>query len=160
MLPHRGKPISSKAVTVWRLTGALGALASGVAIGGVMWLLSQFHAPLWLLTVLAGVWVVQAIVWVVWIPPLRQRRWRYDIREEEIDIQRGVWSTRRTLIPMARVQYVDVRQGPLLKRYGLASIAVFTAAAAHEIPALPMEEAEQLCRLIAEWAKVVDDDDA
>ncbi|ADU94092.1 PH domain-containing protein [Geobacillus sp. Y412MC52] len=160
MFHDSGKPISAKAITVWRLTGALGTLASGVAIGGVMWLLSQFHAPPWLLMVLAGVWVVQAIVWVVWLPPLRQRRWRYDIREEEIDIQRGVWSTRRTLIPMARVQYVDVRQGPLLKRYGLASIAVFTAAAAHEIPALPMEEAERLCCLIAEWAKVADEDDA
>ncbi|AGT32024.1 membrane protein [Geobacillus genomosp. 3] len=154
-----GKPISIKAVTVWRLTGALGTLASGVVVGGVMWLLLRFHAPPWLWAVLAGVWVVEAIVWVVWLPPLRQKRWRYDIREEEIDIQRGVWSTRRTLIPMARVQYVDVRQGPLLKRYKLASIAVFTAAAAHEIPALRMDEAERLCRLIAEWAKVADSDD-
>ncbi|AOL34531.1 MULTISPECIES: PH domain-containing protein [Geobacillus] len=160
MLRNSGKPISEKAITVWRWTGALGTLVSGAVIGGMAWVLARFHVPKWCLGMLAGIWLIEVVLWVGWVPVLRQRRWRYAIREEEIDIQRGVWSTKRTLIPMTRVQYVDVRQGPLLKRYGLASIAVFTAAAAHEIPALPMEEAERLCCLITEWAKVADDNDA
>ncbi|ARA96748.1 MULTISPECIES: PH domain-containing protein [Geobacillus] len=159
MLRNSGKPISEKAITVWRLTGVLVTLASGGVVGGIAWFLSRFHVPKWWLVVLVGIWVVEAILWVGWLPPLRQKRWRYDIREEEIEIQHGVWSTTWTLVPMNRVQHVDVRQGPFLKRYGLASVVIFTAATVHEIPALSEPEAEKLCRLIAEWAKVADRND-
>jgi len=159
MLRNSGKPISEKAITVWRLTGVLITLASGGAIGGIAWFLSRFHVPGWWVAVLVGIWAAEAIVWIGWLPPLRQKRWHYEIRAEEIEIQHGVWSTTWTLIPMNRIQHVDVRQGPLLKRYRLASVVIFTAATVHEIPALSESEAERLCRLIAEWAKVADRDD-
>jgi len=51
---------------------------------------------------------------------------------------------KRTLIPMIRVQHVDSSQGPLLKKYRLASVTISTAATVHEIPALDEEEAEEL----------------
>lgn len=159
MLRNSGKPISEKAITVWRWTGALGTLAGGVIIGAIAWVLARFHVPEWWLAPLACICGVKAILWIGWLPPLRQKRWRYDIRDEEIEIQHGVWSTTWTLVPMNRVQHVDVRQGPLLKRYGLASVVIFTAATVHEIPALSESEAERLCRLIAERAKAADQDD-
>ncbi|MEW5322223.1 PH domain-containing protein [Geobacillus thermoleovorans] len=160
MLHNGGRTISEQAISVWRLTGGIGALVSGAIIGGIAFLIWRFDGPDWLISILAAAWLIEAFVWVVWLPPFRQKRWRYAIREEEMEIQRGVWSTTWTLIPMNRVQYVDVRQGPFLKRYQLASVAIFTAATAHEIPALSVKEAERLCRLIAEWAKVADEDDA
>jgi len=65
---------------------------------------------------------------------------------------------KRTLIPMIRVQHVDSSQGPLLKKYKLASVTIFTAATVHEIPALDEGEAEELRYHISRLARVADED--
>jgi membrane protein YdbS with pleckstrin-like domain len=37
---------------------------------------------------------------------------------------------------MAQIQHVDSRRGPLERRFGLATVILYTAAGANEIPAL------------------------
>lgn len=65
---------------------------------------------------------------------------------------------KRTLVPMVRVQHVDTVQGPILKRYRLSTITISTAATVHEIPALDVEEAEELRHSISRLARVAEDD--
>jgi uncharacterized protein len=65
---------------------------------------------------------------------------------------------KRTLVPMVRVQHVDTVQGPLLRKYGLATITISTAATTHEIPALDMFEADNLRSSISALARVAEDD--
>ena len=89
---------------------------------------------------------------------MRWKRWRYEIREQEIELQHGVFVIKRTLVPMVRVQHVDTKQGPILRKYHLSSVTVSTAATVHEIPALEMEEAEEIRISISKLAKVADDD--
>ncbi len=79
--------------------------------------------------VLAGVVVGVA-------PGLRWRRWRYEIRPDEIDLQRGILWIGRTLVPLARIQHVDTRQGPLQRRFGLSTVVFYTAAGPNQIPEL------------------------
>ena len=69
-------------------------------------------------------------------PKIIWERWRYEISEHEIDLCYGLWIRKRTIIPMVRVQHVDTKQGPLMNRFGLASVTISTAAGSHEIPAL------------------------
>ncbi len=90
---------------------------------------------------------------------LRWKRWRYEIREQEIELQHGVFVIKRTLVPMVRVQHVDTKQGPILRKYHLSSVTVSTAATVHEIPALEMEEAEEIRLSISKLVRVADDDD-
>jgi Bacterial membrane flanked domain. len=59
---------------------------------------------------------------------------------------------------MVRVQHVDLEQGPILKKYRLATVRVHTAATPHAIPALEGEEADRLRSTIAQLAKVALDD--
>ena len=89
---------------------------------------------------------------------IRWRRWRYEVREQEIELQHGVLFITRTLVPMVRVQHVDTQQGPLLRKYQLATVTISTAATVHEIPALPIEEAEELRVYISQLARVADED--
>lgn len=56
------------------------------------------------------------------------------------------------------MQHVDTHQGPILRKYKLATVTVSTAATVHEIPALDLEEAEELRFFISNLARVAVDD--
>ena len=88
---------------------------------------------------------------------VRYRIWRYEIRADEVDLLHGLITRRRQLVPMARIQHVDTRQGPLERRYRLATVLFFTAAGGMEIPALSVEHAAEVRNQIAALAKVHDD---
>jgi uncharacterized protein len=152
------KQISGRALTVWRISGVLSSIFLVLVAGGVTWLSNKFSWPIWVILAAVGVVILHAYLYIYLFPLLRWKRWRYEVREQEIELQQGVFVVRRTLIPMIRVQHVDTRQGPLLKKYGLATVDVSTAATVHEIPALPMEEAEELRLFISRLARVADED--
>ncbi|MGG7621744.1 PH domain-containing protein [Robertmurraya sp. GLU-23] len=152
------KRISDKALSVWRMTGAFSSVIVAILAGGVISLSSIFSWPIWIPIAGIAVAILHVYLYVYLFPMLRWKRWRYEVREQEIELQQGVFVVKRTLVPMIRVQHVDTRQGPLLKRYGLATVDVSTAATVHEIPALPMEEAEELRLFISRLARVADED--
>ena len=85
-------------------------------------------------------------------------RWRYEVRESEIELQHGIFIVKRTLIPMINVEHVDTAQGPILRKYNLAEITISTAATNHTIPALVMEEADELRSRISALARVAEED--
>lgn len=98
-----------------------------------------------------------AVFPVVVVPGLRWRRWRYEIRPDEVDLQRGVWWVSRTLVPLARIQHVDTRQGPLQRRYGLSTVVFHTAAGANQIPELATPIAAEARDRIAELTREQDE---
>ena len=87
-----------------------------------------------------------AYLFIFLFPKISWLRWRYEVRESEIELQHGLFIVKRTLIPMVRVQHVDTSQGPILRKYNLAGITISTAATNHTIPALVMEEADELTK--------------
>jgi membrane protein YdbS with pleckstrin-like domain len=101
--------------------------------------------------------VAVAAVAVVIAPELRWRRWRYEVRPEEIDLRRGTFTVVRTLVPMARVQHVDTRRGVLEQALGVATVVFHTAAGATAIPALPVAEATGVRDRIATLAHAPDE---
>jgi len=96
------------------------------------------------------------VVSVIVVPELRWRRWRYEVRPEEIDIRRGALVVTRTLVPMLRVQHVDTTQSPLERAFGLATVVFHTAAGANRIPALTRERADEVRDRIAELTRTAD----
>lgn len=110
--------------------------------------------------VLPILWIIVGIGLVVRIgvvPQLRWRHWRYEVRESEIDLRRGAFTVRRTLVPMSRVQHVDTRRTVLSELFGLAAVVFHTAAGANEIPALTEAEAAAIRDSIADLAAMSDD---
>ena len=80
---------------------------------------------------------------------MRWRMWRYEIRSDEIDLQRGIWWIERTLVPLARIQHVDTKQGPLQRRFGLSTVVFYTAAGPNQIPELSTRDAAEVRDRIA-----------
>lgn len=158
MLAEPQKRISAKALTVWRISGAI-KTAIGWGISAIIILLLRvFDGPNWISAILIVLGVMFTYLNIFLFPSLRWKRWRYEVREEEIELQEGIFIISRTLVPMIRVQHVDTVQGPVLRKYKLASVIVHTAATAHEIPALEESEAEELRFFISKLARVAEED--
>jgi hypothetical protein len=137
----------------WTLTAlgqALVALALAAMIG-LRFVPNGLRAPVALLLV-AG-----ALVHVLVLPAIRWRRWRYEVREQEIDLRRGAFTVRRTLVPMNRVQHVDTRRTVVSELFGLASVVFHTAADAIEIPAVSEADAAEIRDRIADLAATAED---
>ncbi|MBU7596019.1 PH domain-containing protein [Metabacillus halosaccharovorans] len=150
--------ISLRALTVWRFSALISAGLSlliliGLGIGAYF-----LELPYWYTVGAAGIWLIYSVISIFIVPKVRHRVWRYEVHDHEIDLQFGLFIIKRVLIPMVRVQHVDTHQGPLLRKYKLASIEISTAATKHEIPALDLAEADQLRDHISRLARVTDDD--
>jgi membrane protein YdbS with pleckstrin-like domain/GT2 family glycosyltransferase len=94
-----------------------------------------------------------AIASVAVVPRVRLRRFRYEVREDEIDLRHGIVVQVRTLVPMVRVQHVDTRRTVLSQMFGLAAVVFHTAAGANEIPALREADAAAIRDRIADLAR-------
>ncbi|QCT01786.1 hypothetical protein E6C60_1068 [Paenibacillus algicola] len=106
---------------------------------------------------LAG--TLPAALWLVLTAPrLWHETFGFRVSAEQLEISSGIFFMRDTIIPMTRVQHVELESGPLLRRYGLAELKVVTAAKSHVIRALSSEEAERLKAVIGKLAQVVDED--
>jgi uncharacterized protein len=158
MVPEPQTKISERALVVWRISGGIASLFSWIVGGGLVTLGVLFDWPVWIITAVIILILIFSYLITFFFPKLRWKRWRYEVREQEIELQRGVFIIKRTLIPMVRVQHVDTQQGPLLRKYRLSTVMISTAATVHEIPALEMEEAEELRQSISRLARVADED--
>jgi membrane protein YdbS with pleckstrin-like domain len=150
MPPEPSRRLAPTARWLWRAQGLLATVVALIAGSGL-----SSGAPggaLWMLLP-----VVVLAVGVVAVPELRWRRWRYEVRDEEIDLRHGTLRITRTLVPMLRVQHVDTTQGPLDQALGLATVVVHTAAGATAIPALEAAQAARLRDQIAVLARTPDE---
>lgn len=150
--------LDPRALRVWRINEAIQStilLGFCVAVSAAMTRFTALPLIVDLLPTLTA-----AVIWglsVVVIPTIRWKNWRYEIGDLEVDLQRGVWTITRTRIPMARIQHVDTRRGPLEQRFGLAAVVLYTAAGANEIPALALPIADEVRNRIAALANTHDD---
>ena len=158
MLSQPHKRISERALTVWRITGFIITFFLLFFLGGVMTIIVLFDWPAWIGIVAIIFFLLTASIVIFLVPHLRWKHWRYEVREQEIEIQRGIFVIKSTLVPMVRVQHVDTEQGPLLRKYNLATVTISTAATVHGIPALDVEEAEEMRHAISRLARVADED--
>ncbi|GGN05124.1 hypothetical protein FHR83_001352 [Actinoplanes campanulatus] len=134
------RPLSSRLIIVHLIGVAtwtvvlLGGLLAGRIIGGQT-------AWLWgMAAVLAlGLWRAGVAVRAV-------RAWGYAERDNDLLVRHGLVVRHLSIVPYARMQYVDVTAGPLERAFGLATVQLHTAAAASDarVPGLPPDEAARL----------------
>ncbi|MEX2586398.1 MAG: PH domain-containing protein [Actinomycetota bacterium] len=88
---------------------------------------------------------VALLALAVGVPNRLYKRWRYAIRDRDVYTSRGAIWHLETLIPFDRIQFVESRQGPLDRMYGLTQVLIYTAAGrAGRIPGLDSATAESL----------------
>lgn len=96
---------------------------------------------------LGGGWLSLQALLALWWPWLSFPRWGWRLDPDVLRIRRGVLFRTEVAIPTARIQHVDIRQGPLDQLVGLARLQVHTASglgADGWIPGLTPGDAEAL----------------
>lgn len=81
-----------------------------------------------------------------WFLRRRFRAWRYQERNEDLLVARGVMVQRLSVVPYGRMQFVEVTAGPIERLFTLSTVKLHTAAAASDarIPGLEQAEAARL----------------
>ncbi|MDR9415125.1 MAG: PH domain-containing protein [Gracilimonas sp.] len=162
------KRIHKNAIKAWTVHALLYGLFWFVPVGfytaiaidinsdtGLTW----YHGIDWVL--FSSLFIIALFLYLLiglLFPKLRWQRWKYDVSENEIDMLRGIVITKRTLVPINRVQHVDTRQGPVYRKFGLSSVTISTAATTHEIPALDDETATEVRDTISNLVRKVKGD--
>lgn len=133
--------------TVWRVK--LGGMATLLFLAVLFYDLTHLFDPsAWLpFGVLSGtvVGVAGLLCWL-W-PRLRYRAWGFALRPEEIYLHHGVLNHVRTVVPLRRIQHLDVSQDLLEREFALGRLIVHTAGSRSSdvvLPGLPLEEAERI----------------
>ena len=134
MVDGEEHPVDPSSVTVARIIGlsvtSLIAMAPliiitiGLAVGGIP--SAVYLAPLGGWMVLAAPALSLAYKW----PAARHKRLRYLVDEDGLRIRRGVFWRTMIWIPISRVQHIDFTQGPVQRRFDLATLTVHTAGTA------------------------------
>ena len=81
------------------------------------------------------------------LPPLRYKYWKFELRDEELYLERGVLTKIYTTAPYCRVQHIDIAQGVVERMFNLSRLVIFTAGtrgADLVVPGLPHYYAKQL----------------
>ena len=109
------------------------------ALAGVAWL--------WVLPAL----VVLVALWLVWLVPRQVRALRYAEREDDLLIRRGIMFRSLVVVPYGRMQFVDVKAGPVDRAFGIAQVQLHTASPSSDasIAGLPPAEAARLRERLA-----------
>ncbi|HEX5598765.1 MAG TPA: PH domain-containing protein [Micromonosporaceae bacterium] len=95
----------------------------------------------------AGLGVVVTFgLWRATVTVRAVRAWGYAERDKDLLVRHGLLIRRLSIVPYARMQFVDVTAGPLERAFNLATVQLHTAAAATDakIPGLHPAEAARL----------------
>lgn len=80
-------------------------------------------------------------------PPLNYKYWKFEVKEDEIVLERGILTRINTIAPYRRIQHLDVQQSILDRMHSLGKLVIYTAGnrgADVVIPGLPIDYAEAL----------------
>ena len=114
-----------------------------MAIAGLVFTAIAFIADRLLLApqghggLLAGTALLLAVAWVIVAPQRIYRRLRYGVAERMLQVVRGWLFHTDTVVPLVRVQHLDVVRGPFDKMFGTASLVVHTAGTHNSVVIVP-----------------------
>jgi membrane protein YdbS with pleckstrin-like domain len=100
--------------------------------------------------------VVIGLAAVLFFPAKTYRRLRYRLTDRLLQVTRGWTFHTDTVVPLVRVQHLDVVRGPIDKIFGIATLVVHTAGTHNSIvtvPGLAPERAAEMRDIIREQVR-------
>jgi len=142
------RPLAPAVKTVWKIK--LGLFWLVILVGTITFEIIAYAGdydvwfprgltPVVALIIGAGITIV--------LPGLRYRFWRFDLRPEELYLERGILNRVRTIVPLRRIQHLDVSQDIIEREFDLGKLIVHTAGSRSSevvLPGLLYDEAQAL----------------
>ena len=150
------------AISLWVTESIISCLFLGLAVGAfLLFVPAQLGGPVpllrWLVPLLLAVYAVVAIGIRPWF---KHRVYRWEITRDAAFTRTGWLSQTWTLVPISRIQTVDVTRGVLQQLFGLATVAVLTASSQGTVHIWHLEHdvAQRVAADLASRAEAVRDE--
>ena len=118
---------------------------TGVIITGLSIIFWFSPAPTWIAAIVLSCWILIGVLQLVFI--FKGFKYRgFAIRARDLTYKKGWIFKKRVTVPFKRIQHVDIKQGPIDRKFGLAKLNVYTAggnASDLAIPGIKIEDAHQ-----------------
>ncbi|WP_462418487.1 PH domain-containing protein [Kytococcus sp. Marseille-QA3725] len=146
--------VSERAPAYWRVNEVVGLVITAVIASGVLgtwWVLGEGAPPWWAWAIVGAILLLELVTLLV-APRLRYRWARWEATPDAVYTRRGWLSIERRMVPLARIQTVDVSRGPIMRHFDLTDVKITTASSAGDITIEALDDAraqvllEQLTR--------------
>jgi uncharacterized protein len=142
------RPLDARYVDLQQQTGWIAAaVLAAIAMPVSLVLAIVMGMTWWSVSMIVAV-VLGTLVFLTWWliawPPVSYRFVSYRVDADGLEIRSGVYFRSVTTVPKSRVQHTDVSQGPLQRKFGLATLTVHTAGTENaqvQLPGLPHDVA-------------------
>ena len=127
-------PLDRRFVNVLRWRGAVQSLVLLAAAGVGELILADRGLP----NGLAVGPVLVVALWLTFVAPARKfAYWGFALDEGELQVAHGWLMRVHTIVPIGRVQHIDLSQGPIERACGVATVVLHTAGTDHSRVAVP-----------------------
>lgn len=92
------------------------------------------------------------MIWLGWLIPRQVKALNWALTEDTLFVRKGIMFRSLTSVPLGRLQYVDLEEGPIARWLGMARVKLYTASASTDatIPGIPKAEADWLRQNISQ----------
>jgi len=133
------KKVHPSAVKLWIISGIIASLFTmGIAYG--IYHFAYEYIGYWSL----GIGGLLSFLSIFVHPFIEYKQWKYCIAEDRVEFTHGIYYKSKNIIPISKIQHLEIKQGPLQKLFHLSSVEIYTAGTSHEIEAILTAEAEQI----------------
>jgi hypothetical protein len=99
-------------------------------------------------------WIIVLVIFGEIYSKLAYKNWKYELKEQEVKLERGIIWKKYSAIPFERIQNIDIRRGILARILGFSTLDIQTAGyhapsqggitSEGNIPAVSIKEAENI----------------
>jgi uncharacterized protein len=154
-------PLSRSAIGLWLTEGVVESLLMALGVTAFLVFVpatagGAVPALRWIVPIAVG---IEAILLIGVRPWLRYRVHRWEVTADAVYTQTGWLSRTWTLVPISRIQTVDVTRGVFQQLFGLSTVAVLTASSQGtvRVPHLETDIAHRVADDLAHRAEQVRD---
>lgn len=102
----------------------------------------------WAVSLVIGIIMLLQILNTFLYPQIEYKQWRYLINNEKFEFIEGIYFINHTIVPIERIQHINITQGPINRRLNLANVTINTAGGNFDIPNLEKSKAEELSEFL------------
>lgn len=151
--------LNSNSKKSWFVARLITTIIAAIILYGGQWAINKYLKWQWVsdysfyINVAIGIFMAFLILNTVLYPIIEYKQWKYIVTEDKVDFTEGIFTLKRTVIPILRIQHITVTQGPINKFFKLGDISIVTAGGSHEIPNIEIEKANDISEYLKSKVK-------
>lgn len=143
------KRLNKNAIKSWIISRTLGSGIFIAVIFGVIYVLKHFFQFDFInyekyiniiMTCISAYLLIYSYVY----PFIEYHEWKYLVEEDKVEFSEGILIKNRTIIPIIKIEHINIKISPVNSRLGLANIEIFTAGGSHSIPNIELDIANEI----------------